>query len=122
MSVPIFVDTNVFVYAMDDADPGKRDAAQRWRKALWQSREGRTSIQVLQEFYMQASRKWPSARAEIRAEVLDLLAWQPVLIDGSTGAGMEDPGPIPTFVLGCSHRGRREVRELRVSADGRSAG
>jgi predicted nucleic acid-binding protein len=48
---------------------------------LWQSRRGRTSFQVLQELYAQVFRKWPAARDKVRADVTDLLSWQPVVID-----------------------------------------
>lgn len=78
MTGPVFVDTNVLVYAMDDADREKQQRAGEWRAALWESRRGRTSFQVLQEFYLQATRKWPEAREEVRAEIRDLLAWRPV--------------------------------------------
>ena len=77
MSVLVFVDTNVFIYALDPADPKKQQAANAWRSELWRSRSGRTSLQVLQEFYVKASQKWPSTRTDVRAEVRDLLAWRP---------------------------------------------
>jgi predicted nucleic acid-binding protein len=51
---------------------------------LWRSRQGRVSFQVLQEFYAKVTHKWPDARRQARAEVRDLLAWQPVPIDGVT--------------------------------------
>ena len=54
MTAPVFVDTNVFIYAFDDADPKKQQAAERWRAELWQSRRGRVSFQVLQEFYVKS--------------------------------------------------------------------
>ncbi|MGH8278124.1 MAG: PIN domain-containing protein, partial [Gammaproteobacteria bacterium] len=48
---------------------------------LWQSRRGRISFQVLQDFYVKVTRKWPKARQQARAEVRDLLAWRPVSVD-----------------------------------------
>ena len=39
------------------------------------------SIQVLQEFYVKATKKWPKSRDRARAEVRDLLAWHPVPMD-----------------------------------------
>jgi predicted nucleic acid-binding protein len=80
---PIFVDTNVHLYAFDAAEPSKRVAAQKWRESLWQSGRGRTSFQVLQEFYSQSLRKFPSAKANIRAEIQNLLTWRPVLINAA---------------------------------------
>jgi predicted nucleic acid-binding protein len=82
MSAPVFVDSNVFLYALDDADRKKQQAARGWRAELWKSRRGRVSFQVLGEFYVNAVRKQPAARNEVRAEVRDLLAWNPVLADG----------------------------------------
>jgi predicted nucleic acid-binding protein len=80
----VFVDTNVFIYALDEADPKKQRAAQAWRAELWTSRRGRTSFQVLQEFYVKATHKWPVARDAARAEVRDLLAWRPVVVNAGT--------------------------------------
>ena len=81
MTATVFVDTNVLIYALDVADPKKHAAAQVWRSALWTSRQGRLSIQVLQEFYVKVTQKWPKTRDRARAEVQDLLAWHPVPMD-----------------------------------------
>jgi predicted nucleic acid-binding protein len=59
MTAPVFVDTNVLLYAVDTADAEKHRAASAWRLELWKSRRGRLSYQVLQEFYVQALRKNP---------------------------------------------------------------
>jgi predicted nucleic acid-binding protein len=80
---PVFVDSNVFLYAIDEADPKKQQAARRWRSELWRSRRGRISFQVLGEFYVNAIRKQPGAREEARSEVRDLLAWNPVVADAA---------------------------------------
>jgi predicted nucleic acid-binding protein len=81
MTAPIFIDANVLIYALDQADLKKQQAAQLWREELWKSRRGRLSYQVLQEFYVKVTQKWPGAREQARAEVRDLLTWQPVAID-----------------------------------------
>ncbi len=81
MTAPVFVDTNVLIYALDSTDPNKQKAAKAWRTNLWESHRGRVSLQVLQEFYAQVTRKWPSFREAARAEVRDLLTWRPVSID-----------------------------------------
>ena len=83
MTAPIFVDTNVFLYALDQADLKKHQAARQWREELWRNGLGRISFQVLQEFYVKATQKWPRVREETRAEVRDLLAWKPVALDAS---------------------------------------
>lgn len=81
MTDPVFVDTNVLIYALDEADLKKQEAARAWREELWKSRRGRISFQVLHEFYVNVMQKWPGARQEARSEVRDLLAWRPVLLD-----------------------------------------
>ena len=83
MTAPVFVDTNVLIYALDKGDPKKYQAAGTWRTQLWKSRCGRISFQVLQEFYVKVIQKWPAARDEARAEVRDLLAWGPLPVDGA---------------------------------------
>jgi predicted nucleic acid-binding protein len=81
MPAIVFVDTNVLIYALDRFDLKKHQAAQAWRGSLWKGRNGRLSFQVLQEFYSKITQKWPAAREEARAEVIDLLAWKPIATD-----------------------------------------
>lgn len=69
MTAPVFVDTNVLIYALDTGDSKKYQAAGAWRAELWKSRCGRISFQVLQEFYVKVIQKWPAARDDARAEV-----------------------------------------------------
>jgi predicted nucleic acid-binding protein len=83
MTAPVFVDTNVLLYALDESNKSKQTAAQDWRAALWQTRLGRISYQVLAEFYVNALRLKPSSRDDARAEVRDLLAWNPLVVDAA---------------------------------------
>ncbi len=83
MTAPIFVDTNVLIYAFDTADRKKQQAAALWRAELWQSRRGRISFQVLHEFYVNIAHKWPAALETARAEVKNLMAWRPVSTDAA---------------------------------------
>jgi predicted nucleic acid-binding protein len=83
MTAPVFVDSNIFLYALDEADPNKQQAARNWRAELWKSRRGRVSFQVLSEFYVNAVRMRPAAREDARAEIRDLLAWKPVATDAA---------------------------------------
>jgi predicted nucleic acid-binding protein len=83
MTALVFVDTNVLLYALDLADPKKQQAARYWQDELWRSRRGRISFQVLQEFYAKVTQKWPAGREQARAEVRDLLSWQPVTVDAA---------------------------------------
>lgn len=82
MSALVFVDTNVFLYGIDPRNPSKQEAAREWCDGLWRTKRGRTSFQVLQEFYSQAVRISPAARDHVRADIRDLLTWRPVPIDG----------------------------------------
>jgi predicted nucleic acid-binding protein len=83
MTETIFVDTNLLIYALDPADVKKQESALAWQEELWNSQLGRISFQVLQEFYAKAIRKWPSLHNEVRSEIMDMLTWQPVPIDGA---------------------------------------
>jgi predicted nucleic acid-binding protein len=72
-----FVDTNILVYAHDrDAGP-KRDRAVRLLEELWESGNGRLSVQVLQEFYVSVTRKLatPVARSIAREVIGSYGAW-----------------------------------------------
>ena len=52
-----FVDTNILLYAHDDSAGGKRDQARALVEQLWESRDGCLSVQVLQEFFVNVTRK-----------------------------------------------------------------
>jgi predicted nucleic acid-binding protein len=82
----VFVDTNVFLYRHDLAVPEKQAAATDWLSHLWRTRTGRVSTQVLQEFYVNATRKLrPGLPLEqARAEIEDLLSWRPLQIESET--------------------------------------
>ena len=57
MSVPVFVDTNVLVYADDPADPVKHEKAKDLLRQVARERSGRLSLQVLQEYFAVAIRE-----------------------------------------------------------------
>jgi predicted nucleic acid-binding protein len=82
----VFVDTNVVLYAADDRDAAKRDRARDWLRACWTRRCGRTSVQVLNEFYANARRKFPTAisAGDARAQVRRYQQWHPWQIDQAT--------------------------------------
>jgi predicted nucleic acid-binding protein len=81
MTAPVFVDTNIFIYSVDLADPKKQRASQSWLAELWADGNGRISFQVLQEFYSKVYQKDPAAREAARAAIRDLLAWNPVPVN-----------------------------------------
>jgi predicted nucleic acid-binding protein len=80
---PTFVDTNVFVYARDAAEPVKQRAALDWLQRLWQQRVGRTSMQALNEYYVTVTRKLRPGLPDVDAwdDVTALCAWNPQVID-----------------------------------------
>jgi predicted nucleic acid-binding protein len=82
MSDKVFVDTNVLVYA-HDLDAGERhDIAVRLVSELWETRAAVISTQVLQEFYVNATRKIPAPlpRSTAREIVRTYASWQTELI------------------------------------------
>ena len=77
MSDVVFVDSNILIYAHDaDAGP-KRNRAVENLRLLWESGAGRLSVQVLQEFYVNVTRKLatPIARSTAREVVSSYGAW-----------------------------------------------
>jgi predicted nucleic acid-binding protein len=76
-----FVDANVLVYARDPRDPAKRTRAAQWLESLWQHRNGRTSCQVLSEFYSVATRKLRVPPDQAWDEAARYLAWSPRAVD-----------------------------------------
>jgi predicted nucleic acid-binding protein len=82
----VFVDTNVLLYSEDGAHADKHGRAREWLRALWTRRCGRLSSQVLNEFYVNATRKLkpPMAPGDARAEVRRYQRWQPWVNDHAT--------------------------------------
>lgn len=79
MSGRAFVDTNVFVYTIDDVEPAKRDIA---RNVLASDQYGEfvLSSQILGEFYVTITRKLGKRISEAEAaKALDRLGKYPVV-------------------------------------------
>ncbi|MDE2049653.1 MAG: PIN domain-containing protein [Gammaproteobacteria bacterium] len=77
MSGVAFVDSNILIYA-HDLDAGvKRERAAAKLRELWNSGNGRLSVQVLQEFYVNATQKLaaPIARSTAREVIKTYGAW-----------------------------------------------
>jgi predicted nucleic acid-binding protein len=72
-----FVDTNVLIYAHDVDAGAKRQTAQAILRELWSERTGTLSIQVLQEFYVNVTRKIPRpiSKQSARMVVTTYTAW-----------------------------------------------
>jgi predicted nucleic acid-binding protein len=83
MSVRSFVDTNVLLYAYDRDAGRKHEVAKRVLADLWVTRNGILSTQVLQEFYVNVTRKirTPLLQARARSAVQDYGAWCVPAID-----------------------------------------
>ncbi len=81
----VFVDTNVLIYSEDGRAPEKQAQALAWLRVLWQRRAGRLSNQVLNEFYVNVTRKIkpPMPSGDARAEVRRYQRWQPWAMDHS---------------------------------------
>ena len=79
----MFVDTNVLVYAHDASETARQPVAQAVLTELWRTRTGTMSTQVLQEFYVVATRKYdpPMPRREARDLVDAYSHWPLVQID-----------------------------------------
>ena len=83
MTAPVFVDSNVLVYARDPRDAAKQSRAAYWISHLWNERLGRSSAQVLSEYYVTVTRKLaPRVTSEDAwDDVKSFLAWRPQPID-----------------------------------------
>ena len=70
-----FVDTNVLIYAFDRSAGAKREAAAGLLERLWSQRSGCVSLQILQEFYVTATRKLDMPARHAARQVERLGAW-----------------------------------------------
>jgi predicted nucleic acid-binding protein len=74
---PVFVDSNILVYAYDQTAGEKRTQARELLEGLWESGRGAISVQVLQEFYVTVTQKvrTPLKRETAAGVVRDLAHW-----------------------------------------------
>jgi len=77
MSDKTFVDTNVLIYAHDVAAGTKHQIAKMLLRELWSERAGVLSVQVLQEFYVNVTRKiaTPLSKDSARQVVSSYAIW-----------------------------------------------
>ena len=82
--VKVFLDTNILVYAYDSSSGEKHGKAVEIMRGLWNSGQGMLSTQVLQEFFVSATRKIekPLDASAAKGIIKDLLKWKTVTIDG----------------------------------------
>lgn len=83
MSDRVFLDSNVLIYAHDVKAGRKHDRAATLVRSLWDSRDGVLSTQVLQEFYVNVTRKIPAplARKTARELIGNYAVWRVEIID-----------------------------------------
>lgn len=82
----VFLDTNLLLYAYDAGSPVKHEVAVRIVEDLWKNGNGILSAQVLQEFFVNVTKKIPKPLPIIVAReiVEDFLKWKVVPVDGRT--------------------------------------
>ena len=75
---PVFVDTNILVYAYDRSAGPKHTLAVELVEGCWENKNGCLSIQVLQEFFVNVTRKIPRPldHQTARQLVADLSRWR----------------------------------------------
>ncbi|MBB5204625.1 putative nucleic acid-binding protein [Inhella inkyongensis] len=84
-TAPVFVDVGVLLASEDGREPERQRRALAWLAQLWERRCGRLSIQVLNEFYVAATRQAkPMMMGDARAEVRRYQHWQPWPQDAAT--------------------------------------
>ena len=81
MTGKVFVDTNILIYAHDVEAGIRHDRALNLIKDLWQKGCGVVSVQVLQEFYVNITRKIPEPipRHMARSLVETYAVWEVVI-------------------------------------------
>jgi predicted nucleic acid-binding protein len=70
MNAKTFVDTNVLIYAHDVDAKAKHAKAKAVLAELWEDRSGVLSMQVLQEFYVNATRKIRTPLSKVAARLV----------------------------------------------------
>ena len=68
----IFIDTNILIYSMDQFDPEKRQRCRALLKTLRNDLRGVISTQVMQEFYVAATKKLGADPLVVK-DILNLL-------------------------------------------------
>jgi len=77
MSGKTFIDTDILIYAHDLDAPAKNEIAKAVLRELWSERTGVLSVQVLQEFYANVTRKIasPLSKDSARSVVSSYAIW-----------------------------------------------
>ncbi len=82
----VFLDTNVLIYAHDMSAGAKHEQARDILFTLWNQGNGLLSTQVLQEFFINITRKIPIPVSvqKSRKIIEDLLTWNVIVNDGQS--------------------------------------
>ena len=83
---PVFVDTSVLIAAENTAAGAAHGASLQWLDSLWRSRNGRTGVQALLEFYENVTRRadGPLPQGDARAAIRRYQTWTPWKTDAAT--------------------------------------
>jgi predicted nucleic acid-binding protein len=83
MSDKVFVDTNILLYSRDASEPEKQAVAAARLDELWETHSGCISVQVLNEYFVNATRKLVPGLPPEEAwdDVEALSAWEPLALD-----------------------------------------
>ena len=83
MSVKVFVDTNILVYARDASEKDKQIKAREWITHLWKTRSGRLSYQSFNEYYVVTTQRLKPglSKVQARSDLKALEAWNPLNVD-----------------------------------------
>jgi predicted nucleic acid-binding protein len=105
-TVPSFVDTSILIYAEDKDAKQKHELASDLLVRLWNERDGVVSVQVLQEFYVNVTRKLkkPLSSAKALEIVEEYLTWSVV----------ENTGRLLTSALDLQQRNRLSFWDAMV--------
>ncbi|MGV8058565.1 MAG: hypothetical protein AB2L12_11145 [Smithellaceae bacterium] len=81
----VFLDTNILVYAYDVSSGSKHDIARNIVTDLWNCRTGILSLQVLQELFINVTKKYPSLwilkQPEISFEIFYCGKWSITMVN-----------------------------------------
>ena len=83
MSDNVFVDTNILLYSRDASEPEKQAIASARLDDLWENRTGRLSVQVLNEYFVNVTRRLdPGLSPEDAWDDIEALSvWEPLPLD-----------------------------------------
>jgi predicted nucleic acid-binding protein len=72
-----FIDTNILIYAHDNSAGFKHERARALLEQRWEMRDGCLSVQILQEFFVNVTRKIPKPldSAVAKEIIADLSRW-----------------------------------------------